>query len=130
MMEIIALILKAIITIAVPVLTTIGTTIAGRYVELKTEEIKDARIREALRQVAEIIFDSVNCVNQTYVDELKAQDKFDKEAQAIALTKAKNMAMDLMNAEIKKVLAIQYDDVDKYITTLIESYIAQQKVNM
>ena len=122
--------LKAIITIAIPVLTAIGTTLAGRYVEIKTEEIKDARIREALREGAKIIFDSVNCVNQTYVDELKKQNKFDKEAQAIALTKAKNMAMDLMNAEIKKVLAIQYDDVDKYITTLIESYIAQQKVNM
>lgn len=130
MIEILSLLLKAIITIAIPVLTAIGTTLAGRYVEIKTEEIKDARIREALREGAKIIFDSVNCVNQTYVDELKKQNKFDKEAQAIALTKAKNMAMDLMNAEIKKVLAIQYDDVDKYITTLIESYIAQQKVNM
>ena len=128
MIEILSLLLKAIITIAVPVLTAIGTTLAGKYVEIKTEEIKDARIRAALQEGANILFNSVNYVNQTYVEELKKQDKFDKEAQQQALAKAKNVAMDLMSAEIKKVLALQYDDVDKYMTTFIESYIAQQKL--
>ena len=127
MIEILTLILQAITAIAVPVLIAVGSNLGKYLINLKIQQIENEKIRNALDKVSNIVFDSVNYTNQTYVEALKAEGKFDKEAQQHALLLTKNRVMDLMNVQTKQLLAIEYDDVDKYITTIIESIITQQK---
>lgn len=129
MIEILTFILQAIIAIAVPVLITVGSNLGKYYIDLKIQQIENEKVKNALSNVSNIVFDSVHYVNQTYVEGLKAEGKFDKEAQQHALLLAKSRAIDLMNEQTKRILTIEYEDVDKYITTIIESIIAQQKTN-
>lgn len=127
MIEVLTLILQAIIAIAIPVLIAVGSNLGKYYIDLKIQQIENAKVREALDKIKNIVFDSVNYVNQTYVEGLKSEGKFNKEAQQHALILAKSRAIDLMNEQMKHILALEYDDVDKYITTIIESIISQQK---
>lgn len=126
-MEIITIILQGFIAIIVTALTAIVGTLGKAYAEMLLNRIEDQKKKDAIKQGLQILAASVGSVQQTYVDELKAQDKFDKDAQIAALTKAKNQAMDLMNKQVKEALASQYGDVDAFMNTFIENLIAQNK---
>ena len=64
---------------------------------------------------------------QTYVDALKAQGKFDKEAQLTALQKAKDTATALITDEAKRVIAEAYGDFDKWLASTIETLVREDK---
>lgn len=61
--------------------------------EKKTQEItaniNDATVRKYVELASDAVTKAVQTTFQTYVDALKAQGKFDKEAQLTALQKAK-----------------------------------------
>ena len=62
----------------------------------------------------------VVATNQTYVETLKKQGKFDLEAQKIAFEKTKDAVLDLLNVEAKEYLLAVEDDLDAYINNQIE----------
>ena len=127
MLEVLTVILQAIIAIAIPVLIAVGSNLGKYFIDLKIQQIENEKVRNALLSVSENIFNAVNHTNQTYDEALKAEGKFDQAAQQHALLLTKNRVMDLMNEQTKRILALEYEDVDKYITTVIESLIAQRK---
>ena len=59
--------------------------------------------------------------NQTYVDALKEQNAFDKEAQKIAFEKTKDAILKLLTEECKKCLGEIVGDLNEYITAQIEA---------
>ena len=71
--------------------------------------------------------DSVNYVQQTYVDSLKQQEKFTAEAQKEAFELAKKRAIELMNQHTQDAIIHIYGNLDTYIDTMIESIINQNK---
>jgi hypothetical protein len=73
----------------------------------------------------------ISCViatNQTYVDTLKAQGKFDLEAQKVALQKTYDAVMAILTEDAVKYLNNVLGDFDAYVNTMIESQVNLQKV--
>lgn len=126
-MEILMVLLKLVIMIVVPVATTVLTYLFKTYVEELINKNVQGETAEALKKGVDIIADSVNYVQQTYVDSLKKEEKFTAEAQAEALDAAKNRAIELMNTDIQSAIESSYGDLDTYVTTIIESLICKSK---
>ena len=124
-MEILMVLLKLVIMIVVPVATSVLTYLFKKYVEELINKNVQGETAEALKHGLDIITDSVNYVQQTYVDTLKKENKFSAEAQAEALEAAKNRAIELMNTDIQSAIESSYGNLDTYVTTIIESIIAK-----
>lgn len=121
------MVLQVLIAIAIPVITTILTTLARKALEYQIQKIEDEKTRRLLLEGTSLILDSVNYVQQTYVDNLKSAGKFDAAAQQHALEAAKTRALDLMQDDVYKVLNNQYKNINNYMDTIIESAIAKKK---
>ena len=86
---------------------------------------------EIAQKYTEMIFDTVTrCViatNQTYVDTLKKEGKFDAEAQKEAFNKTKNAVLALLTEDAKAYIVESFGDITVYLTQLIESMVNQNK---
>ena len=69
----------------------------------------------------------VIATNQTYVDNLKKQGKFDAAAQEMAFQLTKEAIMEILSVEAKKYLTEIYGDLEKYMTSKIESEVKLNK---
>ena len=67
--------------------------------------------------------DAVKCVFQTYVEALKKEGRFNKDAQLIALNKAKDIVLAQLSEDIKDYINKNFGDVDTWINTQIEASI-------
>ena len=67
-----------------------------------TENIENTTAKKYIDIASEAVAKAVQTTFQTYVDTLKAQGKFDKEAQLAALQKSKDTAAALITDEVKK----------------------------
>lgn len=104
---------------------------AVAWLRKKTQEISanitDDTVRKYAEIASEVVTKAVQYTFQTYVDTLKAQDRFTKEAQIEALQKAKNTAADLITDEAKKVITEAYGDFDKWLAVTIETLVREDK---
>jgi hypothetical protein len=120
MNEILLNILSVVVTsIILPLLTYAGT----RLIAYLNSKIKDENYRIQLTTATDIVVNAVRSVFQTYVDSLKVSGNFDKEAQLIALNKAKDIALEQMTDDVKNFISKNYGSVDAWLTTTIESTI-------
>lgn len=127
MIDVLTTLLKLIIMIVVPIVTSALTYFIKLYVGELIDKNIQGKTADALKKGLDIITDSVNYVQQTYVDTLKKEDKFTKEAQEEALEAAKKRALELMNTDVQKAIEDSYGDLDSYVTTVIESTIFKNK---
>ena len=77
--------------------------------------------------VGDTVSDCVKTTNQTYVDSLKQQGKFDEEAQKVAFQKSLNAVLALLTKEAKEYLTAAYGDLNLYLTNKIESTVEKEK---
>ena len=73
------------------------------------------------------ICECVIATNQTYVDSLKKQGKFDAEAQKKAFEMTYNAVIEILSEEAKVYLASVYGDLTAYITNMIEAEVNKNK---
>ena len=101
------------------------------WIQVKTKELTDTKDNEMFTKYMTLLSDTViNCVvttNQTYVNTLKEQGKFDAEAQKEAFNKTYEAVMRILTDDAKKYLNEVLGDLDLYINTLIESQASFQK---
>ena len=120
MNDILLNILSVVVTsIILPLITYAG----ARLITYLNSKIKDTNARILLTTATNIVINAVRSVFQTYVDSLKASGSFDAQAQIVALTKAKDIALEQMTDEVKNFIAKNYGSVDAWLTTTIESTI-------
>ena len=74
-----------------------------------------------------IIDNAVKATYQTYVQALKEEDKFDKDAQLAALEKAKYAVLSQMSGDMKTYIPSAFGDLDKWLETKIESRLYELK---
>ena len=67
--------------------------------------------------------DAVKCVFQTYVEAFKKEGSFNKDAQLIALNKAKDIVLAQLSDDIKDYIDKNFGDIDTWINTQIEASI-------
>ncbi len=92
-----------------------------------TENIGNATAKKYIGMASEAVAKAVQTTFQTYVDTLKAQGKFDKEAQIAALQKSKDTAVDLITDEAKRAISEAYGDFDKWLAATIETLVREDK---
>jgi hypothetical protein len=102
------------------------------WIEIKigemTERKNDALFTKYMTLLQDTVISCVIATNQTYVDTLKAQGKFDLEAQKVALQKTYDAVMAILTEDAVKYLNSVLGDFDAYVNTMIESQVNLQKV--
>ena len=73
------------------------------------------------------VFAAVDYVNQVFVDTLKQEGYFDAEAQQDAFIRAKDTALELMEAGTIKWLEKTFDCVDSWLKVQIEAAVKEVK---
>lgn len=102
-----------------------------KWVNTKSAEIKtninDATLSKYMDMLAQTISDCVIATNQTYVESLKAQGKFDLNAQKEAFNLTKDAVMTILSAEAQIYLSTAVGDLNAYITKKIEAEVNLNK---
>lgn len=101
------------------------------FIRMKKAELvnktEDEKAQKYLDMISETVIDCVLTTNQTYVDSLKAQGKFDAEAQKIAFQKTYDMVIKFLSAEAKDYITEVYGDITEYLTSKIEAQVNLSK---
>ena len=109
------------------------TTFFMKWVNAKSAEIQaninDATLKKYMEMLTSTITDCVIATNQTYVESLKAQGKFDTAAQQRAFELTSKAVMEILSEEAKIYLASAVGDLNAYITKKIEAEVNINKVS-
>ena len=101
------------------------------YIKSKTDELNEKHNNELLTKytnmLSQTVIDCVITTNQTYVEALKGQNKFDEAAQKKAFEMTYNSVLTILNEDAKEYLASIYGDLGAYLTTLIEAEVKRNK---
>lgn len=117
-------ILSCIVTVIIlPLITLLGS----KLIKWISKKIVDENVEKNLIKATNIILDAVKYVFQTYVDNLKKEGKFTKDAQLIAFNKAKEIVLSQFNEEIKNYIKNNFGDIDSWIDVQIEASINNLK---
>lgn len=112
------------------ILGLIGVVISGLGIlitHLINKYVKDNTVRGYLNELREIVFDVVQEVQQTYVEEMKAKGFFNRDAQEHACDMALNIINNSLSKELKAWLEKTYPNAREFLITLIESAIYSMK---
>lgn len=124
-------ILNEIFQVCIIPLLGILTAYAVKLIQAKAAEIavnqENAVVSKYITLLAETITDCVIATNQTYVDALKKENAFDKEAQSIAFQKTFDAIMAVLSDDAKEYLTHIYGDLTAYITARIEAEVKANK---
>ena len=102
-----------------------------KYINVKGNEIAanvDSELASKyIVMLTTTIADCVVATNQTYVETLKKEGKFDKDAQAKAFQMTYDAVMDILTDDAKEYLANFYGDLTLYLTKRIEAEVVANK---
>lgn len=79
--------------------------------------------------IEKTIIDCVNATNQTYVEALKKDNAFTKEAQAEAFNRTLNSVMKILSDDCLEYLTTVTTDINAYIYNKIEAEVNYAKVD-
>lgn len=117
-------------TVLIPLLIAL-TGFIVKWVNAKANELKsktqDDRYDLYIDILQELVTKTVIMVNQTYVDELKKENAFTKEAQIEAFNKVYETVITSLSEDVYTYLEQIIGNLNDYITVLIESAVKQQK---
>lgn len=125
------IILQQVFELCIIPLLGIITAYIVQFIKTKTKELNSNNSNEVLSKYIEMLSNTIcECViatNQTYVDSLKKQGRFDAEAQKKAFEMTYNAVIGILSEEAKVYLASVYGDLTAYITNMIEAEVNKNK---
>ena len=92
-------------------------------------KIKDQTLVNHLSAITQIVTDAVMNVFQSFVETLKTNGNFNEEAQKEAKEKAMTIIESQLTGELRKYIADNYGDVQKWLNNKIESVIYSLKAS-
>ena len=116
LMYVIETVLKLIVAVAIPY--------AFNLIRVKMKN--DMQIKY-LNKFEQLVGDAVNQVQQTYVENMKAENLFDKNAQEQAFEMVRVNVLNMMNDRMQEIVIDAVGDFDEYIRNLIESEVFKMK---
>jgi hypothetical protein len=127
MKEILTTLVQVVIIPAIPVVATYLVKYLKAKADQTTTKINNELVRTYLQEATDAVLQAVTYTAQTYVDTLKKQGKFDKEAQQKAFNTAKDIALKLLTDEAKQMIEDLYGDLMLWLETKIEQTVKEQK---
>lgn len=97
------------------------------FLLIKTK-IRNDKANKYLDKAEELVLDCVKKVNQTFVDSLKKEGKFDMDAQKLAFTMCAEKVNKLISSEMKTAVELAYNDFSEWLLTTIDAKVADAKV--
>ena len=101
------------------------------FIDAKRKELKEKTNNELTNKYIDMIYSTVtNCViatNQTYVDSLKQQGSFDKQAQIKAFNDTLEAVKKMLSTDALNYIHSITEDIDFYLSQLIEANVKDQK---
>ena len=126
-MEIMTIILEVAI---IPLLIALTSYLVA-FIKSKTKEITDRvendKADKYIYMLSNTVTKCVTATNQTYVDSLKKDNAFTKEAQQKALKMTADAVLAILSDEAKAYLPTIVGDLNTYIFTQIESEVNRLK---
>lgn len=129
-MDWLALLQQIFDIVLVPVLTA-ATVFLVNYIRAKTNELKEQTDSDMTKKYLEMlnttITDCVIATNQTYVEALKGQNAFTKEAQEKAFKLTYDAVMNILTEDAREYLNEALGDLNSYISNKIEAEVNNNK---
>lgn len=108
------------------------TTFLITWIKSKKDALKQQTDSELAKKYLDMldntITDCVIAMNQTYVNSLKQQGKFDSEAQKKAFTDVYNKVIAILGQDAIEYLNSAVGDLNEYITSKIEKEVSSNKI--
>lgn len=118
-------ILEQVFNIVLFPLMGVATATLIVFITAKTKELKKKYDNELFSKYADMLEQTIiSCViatNQTYVEALKKEGKFDAEAQKIAFDKTFSAVITILSDDAYDYLSEAIGDLEEYITNRIEA---------
>lgn len=116
--------------VVVPLLAAL-TVYAVKWINAKANQIKAETDNEILDKYLTMLTETITkCVvatNQTYVETLKKEGKFDADAQKIAFQKTYDAVMEIVSIEMIDYLTEAVGDFDTFLMQSIEAEVNSNK---
>lgn len=116
--------------VLIPLLALFATFMTN-FIKEKIEELKEKHNNELTNKYLTMLSDTIiSCViatNQTYVETLKKEGKFDLEAQKKAFEMTKKAVLNILTDDAKEYLSSIFGDLEEYINQKIESSVYELK---
>ena len=123
--------LTQIFEVCIIPLLAVLTTYIVKYIQVKSAEITSKSENELVDKYVNMLSYTISsCVvatNQTYVESLKKQGKFDAEAQKIAFNMTLEAVLGILSEDAKEYLSEAFGDLNSYITSQIEASVNMNK---
>ena len=123
--------LNEIFQVCIIPLLGVLTAYVVKYIQVKMEEIQlkteNDIVNKYLSMLASTVTECVIATNQTYVDALKKEGKFDLDAQKKAFEMTKEAVMLILTDEAKKYLSSAVGDLNVFISQQIEAAVNVEK---
>ena len=107
------------------------TIYAVKWINAKTKKISketdNETLNKYLKMLSETITKCVIATNQTYVETLKKQGKFDEEAQKIAFQKTYEAVIAIINDDAVEYLTAEVGDFETFLMESIEAEVNENK---
>ena len=126
-MEILTLLLEIVIIPLLGALTVYIVTLLKAKTKEITDKIENDKADKYIYMLSNTITKCVTATNQTYVDNLKKENAFTKEAQLKALEMTADAVLAILSDEAKSYLPTIVGDLNTYILTQIESEVNRLK---
>lgn len=108
------------------------TTFLVTWIKSKKDALKQQTDSELAKKYLDMldntITDCVIAMNQTYVNSLKQQGKFDSEAQKKAFTNVYNKVIAILGQDAIEYLNSAVGDLNEYISSKIEKEVSTNKI--
>ncbi len=118
-------------SVVIPIAVTAATALISWALSLLTavikNKVKNETAAQYLNEALDIVDDAVKSTYQTYVQSLKEQGTFDKDAQIAALQKAKCTILSHLSGEAQDYVKQLFGDLNGWIETQIESKLYELK---
>ncbi len=102
------------------------------FVNIKAQELKQKNDNDTYKKYIDMLNNTIQttviATNQTYVDALKAQGKFDAEAQQKAFQMTYDAIMKTLGTEAQRYLSEAVGDLNAYINNAIEAQVNVNKL--
>lgn len=92
-----------------------------------SKKMKNDKAVEYMGLAEKYLTDAVALVKQTFVDSLKAEGRFDTDAQKEAFSKAKDIWLEMMSEEMKSVVLKEVGDFETWATAKLEAAVVEGK---